>query len=372
MTRKEHLGWRKRETRDRGIFMKIITDKSRANIWYRKPLSGCIASNGSPYNITLKKGSANNLLVNFMGGGLSWSEETAARPTTISRLIRNKESFYIPKIPLWQLNLIHIGLLNSKDSRNPLRDWNVLNIPYTTADFHIGNNEFPYKDHKGNNKMLHHNGAKNVDAALAVLKQYFPKAPDTLLIAGQSGGGFGCVAHAPKITSIYPGCNNIIVYSDGTHLHSPIWANTAANVWKVCPSLLAHITSNDLIVDLFSYAKGHMPPHALFLHSISAWDIALVNFMNKMNHGEMGITPKALKEFHETLINAVKQLKSEIPNYSFYITGYGKKKDGTTPHIFFGSPKLLYSDMQDGLSIAKWLCGAIDKDPTDVGESFLK
>jgi len=286
-------------------------------------------------------------------------------------MIRGKESFYIPHIPLWQLNLIHVGLLNSKDSRNPFRDWNVLNIPYTTADFHIGNNEFPYKDSKGNNRVIYHNGEKNAEAALDVLKYYFPETPEVLLIAGQSAGGFGCVAHCPKIMRMYPNCDNVVVYSDGAHLHSPIWTNITANVWKSCPNLLAHIKSNDLIVDLLHYAQKHMPPHTLFLHSVSAWDATLVNFMHKMNHGEMAINQNSLNAFHETLINAVKKLKGEITNYSYYITDFGKKKDGTTPHVFCGTPKLLYSDMQYGVSIAKWLCRAIDKNPIDIGKHFL-
>ena len=85
----------------------------------------------------------------------------------------------------------------------------------------------------------------------------------------------------------------------------------------------------------------------------------------------MEINPQSLNEFHETLINAVSKLKNEIANYSYYLTDFGKKKDGTTPHIFSGTPKLLYSDMQDGFSITKWLCKAIEKSPVDIGNKFV-
>jgi len=351
--------------------MNILTDNAKENTWYRKPLNSCVSSNGSPYNITLKKGKANKLLINLVGGGLSWNQETAARPLTISNMIRGKESFYIPSLSSLQLKLMHVGILKAKDSRNPFYDWNIFNIPYTTADFHIGNNEFLYKDTKGESRVMYHNGAKNVEVALATLKGYFDETPDILVIAGQSAGAFGCVAHCPKIISLYPDCKNTIVYSEGSHMHSPLWSNTVKNVWKASPNLQTYVKSNDLIVDLFHYAQDNTPPDILFLHSNSVWDVSLVKYMHKMNHGKMAVNSQALEEFHETLLCVVRKLKSEIANYSYYLTDFGKNKNKATPHIFSGTPKLFYSDMQDDFSIANWLRKAIEKKPIDIGKKFV-
>jgi len=351
--------------------MNMKDDNAKVNTWYRKPLHMCVCSDGSPFNITLKKGKTNKLLVNFVGGGLSWNQETAARPLTISSMIKGKESFYIPSLSPLQMKFMHVGILSAKDSRNPFNDWNIFNIPYTTGDFHFGNNEFFYQDTKGKSKVLYHNGIKNVESALSILKECFTETPDVLVIAGQSAGGFGCVAHCPKIKSLYPDCKNVIVYSEGSHLHSPIWPSTIENVWKSSPELLAYIKSNDLIVDLFYYAHDNMPPDTLFLHSNSVWDDTLVKYMHKMNHGKMAVNAQALEEFHETLLCVIRKLKGEITNYSYYLTDFGKKKDETTPHIFSGTPKLLYSDMQDGLSIANWLRKAIEKKPIDIGKKFV-
>ena len=350
--------------------MNILTNNAKENTWYRKPLNMCVSSDGSPYNITLKKGTTNKMLINFVGGGLSWNQETAARPLTVAKMIRGKETFYIPSLSPLQIKLMHVGILSAKDSRNPFHDWNIFNIPYTTADFHIGNNEFPYKDLKGESRVLYHNGEKNVETALVTLKEYFSDTPDILVIAGQSAGAYGCVAHCHKINSLYPDCTNVIVYSEGSHMHSAIWPNTVKNVWKANPDLQEHVKSNDLIVDLFNYAQYNMPLDTLFLHSNSVWDATLVKYMYKMNHGKMIVNAQALEEFHETLISVVRKLKGDIANYSYYLTDFGKKKDGTTPHIFSGTPKLFYGDMQDGLSITNWLRKAIEKKPVDIGKKF--
>ena len=341
--------------------------------WYQMPLDGCVSSTGKPYRITMKKGTVNKLLINFVGGGLSWNEETAARPVSIGAMLKKKEFFYISDALSIQLKFMNIGILNERDKRNPFHDWYVLTIPYTSGDFHIGNNEYSYQSMKGENKILYHHGNKNVSAALAVLKKFFPQTPDVLFIAGQSAGGYGCLAHSPKIKELYRNCNNIIVYSEVSHLHSSLWPEIAKNVWQVRPDLMAYIKSDDLIADLFRYVRDHMPPSTQFLHLNSVWDKELVEMMHKMNHGKKQVNSQARKEFHDTLLDTVRVLKSEIPSYAYYLTDYRKnQKDGTTPHMFSGSPKLLYSEMQDGMSLANWFFQAIEGNPIDVGTKFVE
>ena len=339
--------------------------------WYTHPLASCVSANGKPYSITLKKGTANKLIVNFLGGGLSWNEETAQRPFSISAAIRKKDWYYIEHISKLMQRVMHAGVLAANDAKNPFNQWHVLNIPYCTGDFHIGNNDFQYSTDTGQAKTLHHQGARNIEAALLVCKQFFPETPDTLLIMGQSAGGFGCVAHAPTIQDLYPDCKNTVVYVDGSHLYAPIWERVAEEVWKVEKRLATYIKSEDLMFDLFRFAKGHMSDNTIFLQSTSVWDVALVEFMHKMNSGKKEINPEALEHFHKTLQNTIAKCKGEMPNYHYYLTDYARKKDGTTPHIFVGSPKLFYDKLEDGVSVANWLQDAVNQSPKDVGQRFL-
>ena len=346
-------------------------DNVKPQKWYRKQPDGCVSSNGKPYSITLKKGNVNKLIVNFFGGGLSWNEETASRPITVSSLITKREAFYINNIPDILLAYIHIGILNSKDTRNPFRDWYILNIPYSTGDLHIGNNDFKYHSKNGEERVLYHHGNRNVQAALKVLREFFPDTPETMLIMGMSAGAFGCVAHSPGIRSFYPDCKNIIVFSEGSHIHTPLWHDIAKDILNVNERILPYIISDDLIYDLFRYARDNMPSNTIFMHSNSVFDNVLVSYMFKMNHGKLDINTTAMQEYHDTLISVVKRLKKDIPNYFYYLTDYEMKKDGTTPHIFVDSPKLFYGKMQDDTSISEWLVQAINNNAKDIGTRFV-
>ena len=341
--------------------------------WRHMPIEGCVCTNGKPYLLSFKRGKVNKLLVNFLGGGVSWSEETAARPITIGAMLKKAETFYTPDVPPIPLKIAcNMGLLKARDQRNPLHEWHVLNIPYASADFYLGDNDYPYQSVKGEGKALHHHGQKNVMAALALLKEFFPQTPDTLLIMGQSAGGFGALAYAPQIQALYPACEHTIVYSEGSHIHTSLWPEVARDVWNVKPELLAYIKSADLVADLFRYARDHMPDSTLFLHSNTVWDKMLVEMMYKMNHGEKVVNAKGLKEFHDTLLHVTRTLKEEIPHYFYYLTDYGRsQKDGTTAHIFAGTPKLLYNEIQDSMSVATWLCRGIEGKPVDIGTKFL-
>jgi len=339
--------------------------------WYTKQLDGCVSGNGKPYYISLKKGTINKLLVCFLGGGASWSEETAVLPITIRSLLVRKKGYYLDYVSPLFIKLGHVGLLAANDRRNPFHAWHVLYIPYSTADFHIGCNDFHYTDIRGKSKMLHHHGAKNVETALGLLKEFVNEKPDTIVISGMSAGAFGCLAHCRSISELYPNCENIVVYAEAAHLRSSEWQRITVDVWKVKPELAAIAKSEDLIYDLFCYARDKMPKNTWFLHSCSVWDEALSLFMYNMNHGGQSLNAQALQTFHSTLIEVIKKLKSDIPNYSYYLTDFGRKKDGTTPHIFFGSPKLLYNAMQDNTPLADWISNAIEKPQTDIGTKFI-
>jgi len=144
------------------------------------------------------------------------------------------------------------------------------------------------------------------------------------------------------------------------------------DIWKVKSNFTAYTTGADLVFDLFRYAQDNIPSHTRFLHSGSVWDEALTLFMHNMNHGGVSINEQALQEYHTTLIDVIKRLKNKINNYSYYLTDFGRKKDGTTPHVFSGSPKLLYNAMQDDVPLADWISQAISgKNTVDIGSRFV-
>ncbi|MCL2350058.1 MAG: pectinacetylesterase family protein [Defluviitaleaceae bacterium] len=337
--------------------------------WYVKHIPQCFSSTGKPFRVSLKRGTVNKLLINFCGGGLSWSEETAASPISVSRLLGKKDAYYIADVPKVAFKMMRAGLLSAQDARNPFKDWHMLNIPYSTADFHIGNNNFKYSD----GKELLHCGQTNFDIIMRdITKKVFPDTPEQLLIAGTSAGGFGCIAHAPAMHNIYPKCKNITIYSEGTHLQWPKWPSVVRDVWKISPELAEHITSDNLILDLLKYAQSKMPLNTQFLHLNSVWDEMLIRFMNKMHNDKLVVDAEAKQFFHSTLKDTVRAAKQEIPNYFYYLTDYGMNKIGTTPHTLAGIHELYHGELEDDISIADWLSKAVSKEPFDVGKNFIE
>ena len=40
---------------------------------------------------------------------------------------------------------INVGITDIASDKNPFKDWSFVVITYATGDFHIGNNDYPYK-----------------------------------------------------------------------------------------------------------------------------------------------------------------------------------------------------------------------------------
>src|SRR5512135_1050366 len=159
----------------------------KPNTWYRLPLppGRGLCSEGSPYRGWVKKGSSRKLIVCFDGGGVAYDEFTAARPI----ILTGRQGFYFPKVSFLN-DLLHGGILAANDPQNPFNDWDALQLGYATADFHVGNTDFPYTGLKGESRVLHHCGKCNTAALLELAGEVFPET-EQLLITGESAGAFG-------------------------------------------------------------------------------------------------------------------------------------------------------------------------------------
>ncbi len=74
--------------------------------------------------------------------------------------------------------------------------------------------------------LVHHHGARNVEAALAWIRHRHPH-PRQVVVAGASAGAYGAVFHAPRIARLYPGADLIVVPDSGVpllHDHETILA----------------------------------------------------------------------------------------------------------------------------------------------------
>lgn len=120
--------------------------------WYRVTSSEMKTSEGSKYRAFFKKGSKNNVMVYFAGGGVSINEETARDDTY------NTKEIFIDMLANVTMNM---GGLASEVEGSPFENWSIILFPYSTGDFHAGTGEFHYTDKDGKEKILYHNGYVN-------------------------------------------------------------------------------------------------------------------------------------------------------------------------------------------------------------------
>ena len=106
----------------------------------------------------------NKLMLSFCGGGVSFSEFTAARPNRMGT--KEKQVYYALEAEPADL-LLRTGT-NGRSKKNPFRDWTVVVLPYTTGDFHCGQNDFPYTDLNGKSAVLHHHAPADLGCPLQI------------------------------------------------------------------------------------------------------------------------------------------------------------------------------------------------------------
>lgn len=103
---------------------------------------------------------------------------------------------YFQNIPFYMLTLLR-GMMDTDNPANPFHGWNVVYLPYSTGDFHIGNRTVEYKKDDGSPFTMRYNGSNNVRSSLDWIYANVDK-PGKLLIAGESAGGFGSAFGLPR------------------------------------------------------------------------------------------------------------------------------------------------------------------------------
>ncbi len=155
------------------------------------PGGDTICSRGTPYQFFVRKADnpTDKLMIYFQGGGACWNALTCrAEGGTFDDSVGTLEEEV----------LSYDGVFNYGNPANPLIDYNVVFIPYCTADIHIGDASAQYMSID-----IEHRGAVN---SLAVLDWTFANftAPQNIVVAGTSAGAYGAIYFTPLIAQQYP------------------------------------------------------------------------------------------------------------------------------------------------------------------------
>jgi hypothetical protein len=154
--------------------------------------SSCKCSDGSTFHYWIHRGDPKKVLFYLEGGGACFSAATCSgpKPTFTASIAHDTGP---------NSKELGNGIFNLTDSRNPVRDFTMVVVPYCTGDLHAGNTTHDY----GSGVVIHHNGFINASTALAATAAAFPAATK-VVVAGGSAGSAGAPLYAGLAHDVYP------------------------------------------------------------------------------------------------------------------------------------------------------------------------
>jgi hypothetical protein len=160
---------------------------------------GPLCLDGSTYNMATRDTGSDSLLIFLEGGGACWSEFCQATPAAGT-------------------GISTAGILDQTRANNPTRGWNQVYVPYCDGSLHAGDRD---SDSDGDGTVdRFQRGLHNLSAALDVSARTFPN-PSRIVLAGNSGGGFGTIFALPLVRYLYPDARIDIINDSGLGVGSP-------------------------------------------------------------------------------------------------------------------------------------------------------
>ncbi|MGH7437190.1 MAG: pectin acetylesterase-family hydrolase, partial [Polyangiaceae bacterium] len=168
-----------------------------ANTWTWVPVKGSMCRDGSATGFGINVSpTSKNLMIFLEGGGACFNALTCGM---------NAASF----APSSLSTATSGGILSRTDTANPVKDWNMVYVPFCTGDVHAGNAPnmvVPDAPNLGKQQFV---GYANMTRYLAKLAPAFKDA-SKILLTGISAGGFGAAANYPQTARAF---DPIPVYS---------------------------------------------------------------------------------------------------------------------------------------------------------------
>jgi len=177
--------------------------------WVSFPDSSC--DDGSPTGIAVNPGTGPDLLVLLNGGGACWDYLTCYTLNTASHGPFGEAEFLRLGATALPGSILDRGLAG-----NPFADATLVFVPYCTGDIHGGDRLATYVG-PAETRVHHHAGHTNVLAFLRRLAATWP-APERLVVAGASAGGFGALINYDAFRHYWPGARSFLVDDSGPPL----------------------------------------------------------------------------------------------------------------------------------------------------------
>jgi hypothetical protein len=187
-------------TRYLGMYSPMLSEqKDDVTNYYFAAGDGPVCAEGAPYSMATRDQGSEDLMIFLEGGGACWSDFC----------------FYVSEVTP---GIPRDGLLDPARDNNPFKNWSQVYVPYCDGSLHAGDIDV---DTNGDGQIdRYQHGLHNLSAALDVAVRTFP-APRKILLAGQSGGGFGTIFALPLVRQLYPGVPIDVVNDSGVGVLKP-------------------------------------------------------------------------------------------------------------------------------------------------------
>lgn len=357
----------------RKIHNPVIPEEPKPGKWYRVPMEGYVASDGSPYQFSFRKGTENKLIVFLNGGGVSWNAYMAARSMSVDAEDVS-DCYYFPQAGEYGTISGGHGILSEKE-HCPFRTWSVINLPYCTGDFHCGTADFPYIGLDGTNRVLHHHGYTNLLAAVGKAMRWTGAKPEQLLVTGNSAGGFGTALMTDAVMGLFPECEDATCLVDSGLMYMEGWQAIARDVWKAPEAIWQRMYSDCFTLDCLEALKNDHGDKVKVLLACSVRDLNLAQLVGFPRTGKLYADETLGKEFQQQLKHGCKYMLDRIPGAAVYI--FDTPVDdpegramGLTRHCIIPDDVAFTIRVED-TTVVQWLMDAMSGNGKSIGLRLL-
>ena len=341
-------------------------------VWTELSPEGAVSSDGGQVTTYIRAGTTANTMVLFCGGGISYNEYTAARSYGVTEI---PDGFYNDNGALDIATMADSGLLDFEQN-DLLADWNIIIIPYSTADYHIGTGEYTYTTLQGEEAVLYHHGYTNYRAIMDEAVRYFPDT-EKLLIAGYSAGGFGAVMLADELIEDYfPQAQDITLCVDSALNLTDDWQSIAEEIWQAPQEIVDTMQSDDLVVDFMGALYEKYGTRINYLYVNSLHDGELARYQNYMLTGDFSSSNEQSEAFEYMLADMVQKLQRAVPTVGVYVYDrlpytFSSDQLMLTQHTILTTSTVSWALTED-TSVMTWLADALNGDVQSYGLSMLQ
>ena len=306
------------------------------------------------FSFWTRRGTSRNLVVYFEGGGACWDDLTCTFPE--AGLPADVPQFFTPEVPKGTDPASFDGIFKTSNSSNPVKDWNAVYIPYCTGDLHIGSATKRY--HNAGHPVfalpstfhIEHRGFDNFMVVLDWIRRS-GVAPEKVLVAGSSAGGYGATVHSPWVQRAYPNARMSVLAdaSNGITTRAFDTGNPGRNSWN--PQIASWVFGTDPSriagPDLMKVA-ARAQPKANFGQFTTAYDESQIAFYGLIEayYPPGGKCANVAIDWHSQMVGALKSTASALPNFRYYLA------DGQYHTVL--ESRQFYTEQSAGPTVRDW------------------